>query len=524
MSSEYERRRQERQLSKLINNVMDGVSSDEEFAELMELLRNSETARQAWREAMTLHAELGQLVNPMRPFSAAELLVMDEKLAAAGLRGEECTPVTPPRVPLLSGSSWARPLVYATAACVAVFVAAALLVPAPAPQKLLSERTPVVVATPDDEMKAIAYVVRSVGSDLNLGEGTASGLSIGQVVEFSRGLVELEIDGGVTLVAYGPARLRIDAKDEVRLDFGRVTAVVEEGYEGFRVATHQALVTDLGTSFSVDAPSDGASTVRVHSGQVDVQSHRDIANIQRVVQGQQVDVAEAVSVPRQEQTTGSGHLPLVSLVRPHKTVPCQQDAYVIGGGFGDLNKGDSELLFVKLDIKTPTYCRKAWLDFDLSQIPRDSLKAARLVLTIDPNDVADVKHPTNVPSDCNWQFRVSGIWNDDFPAWDESALTWNNAQGHDPADFLGNELGPASPRTLGGFAIRGRGASGEQVVADSPMLIDFLRADRDGRITLMITRETGYTWSSRSEDMVIHSFASKEHPSLPPPTLELWFE
>jgi len=50
-----------------------------------------------------------------------------------------------------------------------------------------------------------------------------------------------------------------------------------------------------------------------------------------------------------------------------------------------------------------------------------------------------------------------------------------------------------------------------------PALAEFVRADTNGLVTLMIVRETGETDPSG----LVHAFASKEHPTARPPTLRV---
>ncbi len=523
MTFNPDRQEQDKYILDLISRVLDGAPSEHVVQELLSQLKTSKHARIAWCEAISTHAELGLLVNPPRPFSAEELLSIDARRSLASLDSTEIDAGVRSASSLAWPASSQRRLLLASLTCLAATVVFFAFLR----QQLVDVAPSHSGATPTPTVKApqpIASFVRCVGSDLLTDLGATNRLSAGQVIEFSRGLVELKVNHGVRVVAYAPARLRINAPDEISLDFGRVSVDVDKGYEGFRVSTDNAIVTDLGTTFSVEADANGHSTVRVHAGEVNVQSQADTRITKRVSEGHEVRVAERVLDPQQNAPDLPTRAPLLSLATPHRVVPCKQDTYIVGGNFSDMIAGHSHLLLVKLDIRDPSFCRQAWIDFDLSDIPRKSLLAAKLVLNVEPNDLADVKEPGNARSDCNWMFEVGGMWNDKLPEWDELTMTWNNAPGHDITTFPGMSVGPSMPQSLGQFTIHGRGAHGEQATIDTPTLADFIRADSDGRITLLVSRKTGYTWSSHSEDRVIHSFSSRESDTLPPPTLELWFE
>ena len=71
---------------------------------------------------------------------------------------------------------------------------------------------------------------------------------------------------------------------------------------------------------------------------------------------------------------------------------------------------------------------------------------------------------------------------------------------------------------LGEFTIP-QGVAGGAYAVSGPRLLDFLRRDTNGIATLIVVRETA--GSGRAD--LVHGFASRRHPTLPPPALVVTF-
>ncbi len=526
----------EDRLEQLADLMLSGSASAEEFEELLDLLRASKSDQQKLAETLAIHADLGLVVNPPRSFSAEELRLIAKQRseASADLLAE--VPLSGP----CSERSWlaTRRLGGALLAVCASLMLAYLAFQAgrwgaaAAPQLAGNEAVSTgpavsVKGRPREAIVSranIGSITRTVGSDLNLKLRGSDRLSEGDFLEFSKGLVEMRIDDGITVVAVGPARFRLISKEELRLDFGRLTATVGKGFEGFQVTTEEAVFTDLGTSFSVDAEFGEAAVLRVHSGEVEALASTDDGLPKKFVEGEAVRVASADQQPSYVAFDGRVERPLDSLEKPHVHVLCEHDTYLVGGQNATVVRGDREVIWVKLDLREPQFCRRGLLGFDLSDLPRERLVGARLVLTVLPNTYADEVEPSNQESFCDWLFRVSGVWDDTLPRWDETTANSLNTPGRRWLNKLGLPEGPRGTSPVGDFVIVGRGKHGQRVVVDTPELLEYLRFDRDGWITLMVNRLSGLTWNVESEDRVVHSFASSEHSSLPAPTLELWFD
>ena len=106
-------------------------------------------------------------------------------------------------------------------------------------------------------------------------DGTSAGtvgasLRKGTVLSISDGLVELEMDGRGTMILEGPARLRLDDPDGASLERGRLAMHVTRKGHGYRIATPEGEVIDLGTEFGISVGSGGESEIHVIDGSVEV--------------------------------------------------------------------------------------------------------------------------------------------------------------------------------------------------------------------------------------------------------------
>jgi FecR protein len=100
------------------------------------------------------------------------------------------------------------------------------------------------------------------------GVGFGSRLEPGRRLELAAGLVEVTFDDGAAVVLEGPATFDVQTRGQARLHEGRLSAVVPLRATGFRVATSQVNVVDVGTEFGLMAEPDGATEIHVFNGLV----------------------------------------------------------------------------------------------------------------------------------------------------------------------------------------------------------------------------------------------------------------
>ena len=106
-----------------------------------------------------------------------------------------------------------------------------------------------------------------------------------------------------------------------------------------------------------------------------------------------------------------------------------------------------------------------------------------------------------------------GLVDESLDGWDEATTRWDDAPANAPG---GAGLDPDKVVPLGRFGVEQGVLSGIREVS-GPALVDFLNRDTNGLATFILVRET--RGSGRLD--LVHGFAGKHHPDLPPPTLKL---
>lgn len=86
------------------------------------------------------------------------------------------------------------------------------------------------------------------------------------------GLVKLVFDNATTVVLEGPAEFQILTNDHVKLNYGRIYAIVPPQAYGFQITTPDAKIIDLGTEFGVQQDMYGNTELHVISGKTSLVS------------------------------------------------------------------------------------------------------------------------------------------------------------------------------------------------------------------------------------------------------------
>lgn len=327
---------------------------------------------------------------------------------------------------------------------------------------------------------------RWAGSDLPTTQGARLGAGTLALVE---GMATLQFESGATVTLEAPATVEVLSKMSCRLVEGSVVADVPESAHGFTINAPGFEVVDLGTRFGVTASAFGDSHVFVFEGEVDVTRGEEAPT--RLTTGNSLHHGSNPPLLDQE----------IARTRPPAAaedgwlaIAASKDAYV---RHGDLHgpTGAHPLIMVKHTDLAADNERRAFVTFDLSATPAESVAAAELILDVQPSGLG---FSALVPDS---RFAVYGLAVDD---WSEAELLWDSA----PAFENGQKLGE--------FVIR-RGSARATVEFSTPELADFIREDGNKLATFAIVRETGES----DRQGLVHAFASREHPSARPPTLRL---
>lgn len=135
---------------------------------------------------------------------------------------------------------------------------------------------------------ALGYFFRPVGPEVQEvarvfseeeGKEVASEVRIGEKLSFAAGVSRMEFTNGAVVAIEGPASLTVKSAKEVALEFGRLNAWCPESAHGFQVMTASATLTDLGTSFGIDAARDGTADFVVLDGKVEVKRGDEIRTL-----------------------------------------------------------------------------------------------------------------------------------------------------------------------------------------------------------------------------------------------------
>jgi hypothetical protein len=332
-------------------------------------------------------------------------------------------------------------------------------------------------------------------------------------LRLAQGLARILFDHGAEITLEAPADLELVARERCVLRGGRLVANVPTPAMGFVVETPTAVLHDLGTEFGVNVHDAGTSDVQVFRGLVDVQ-HRSSGRTEHLATGKnrRFRTAEVADFDPLAEP------PDIAAEPPPADIPAGRDVQIstaLGKGKDAFiqpkypSEHHSEiLLLVKHSASPkPDYERKAYIGMDLASIAGTKVVEARLSLTFAPTGMG---YASEVP---DATFVVYGLTDESLEDWDEATIRWSNAPANLPG---GASVEPSKVARLGTFEIVQGELSGTRSI-EGEALADFLNRDTNGVATFIVVRQT--QGSGRTD--LVHGFASKRHPELPPTTLRL---
>jgi ferric-dicitrate binding protein FerR (iron transport regulator) len=338
---------------------------------------------------------------------------------------------------------------------------------------------------------------------------TGARLGVGRL-RLVEGLARITFDSGAEVQIEAPADLEVLSARKCVLHAGRLVAKVPPPAIGFIVETPTATLLDQGTEFGVNVRDGRTADVQVFNGQVDVH-HRATQRKEVVRTGRavRVDAANVTDFDPHSEPPLTAATPSERRLRTlHLSTAMGRgkDAYV--QPIFPFKPQVNELLLIKFTAdKSADYDRKVYVGIDLAPVGKHRLTEAQLSFTIAPSGLG---FASEVP---DATFAVYGLHDERFDDWDEHTLRWNSAPANAPG---GKTLDLNQVTRLGTFEIVQGVVSGTRSI-NGPALLDFLRRDTNGMATFIVVRET--RGSGRGD--LVHGFASKDHPTLAPPTLKL---
>jgi len=258
----------------LIRRCLDGEASDEELAQLEELLRKDAEFRKDYLRYLNVDSAL------------AALPIVTERRAQDPAQASPGPLVT--WMPFRGAAGWA--------AVAAVFLLAGVLIfqvidggQSETPLQATDENTMDVNDNGVAVLTRVAGLQGATTTDWRVGETIPPG-----TMTWDAGLLQLEFYGGATIVVEGPAEIEILDGSRVVCRSGRLRAHVPEPARGFAVLAPNFELVDLGTEFGLNVSDDGVDEVHVFEGKVelyDAKSNRDLKTRRELNAGDAMAVA-----------------------------------------------------------------------------------------------------------------------------------------------------------------------------------------------------------------------------------------
>jgi len=330
---------------------------------------------------------------------------------------------------------------------------------------------------------------------------TADGSRLEQgTLRLAEGLATLKFDSRAEVVLEAPATLFLIDAMNCELTRGTAVSDIPESAVGFRIKTPSADVVDYGTRFAVSVYEEtGETHTQVIEGRVQVE-YSQSDEVVELTTGQRNTVigktigAATDDAEHEHQTIAVkpvDHGPDWTLLEPVK------DAYT----GNNKNHNSDVLLLVKKDIRGGRVNRIAYVGFDLKDISQQRIEEAELLLYFAPTGWGLASHMPDAT------FSVYGMVGD-ATDWDESILH---------KDRFPAALGTPRVVHLGSFTIP-QGVQKGRFRVRTEALSEFLRKQPTSEISLKVVRDTV---ARDNGGTLVHGFASRRHPVLPPPTLAI---
>ncbi|QDS89658.1 FecR protein [Rosistilla ulvae] len=312
----------EHTFDELLSQFLDDAIGDEDLDRLGKMIAGDESLRQRYREEVQMAEALAMVAGEDR---SAELFAerLDQRLEAESQKFDFLNRVLNRSGKLAERSvirRWAPIVAGALAASIVIAFGAGLStglwqgrhsapsianaaggqLPEP-PQPAVIPQEPV-----DDSVAILKQVVDVTWTGTNQYE-VGDSVSPREIIELESGLVQMQFFRGATLTLEGPARLEINAPDQVMLHSGQAWAQVPVPARGFTVLTSETKIVDLGTEFGVSATPGQRTEVRVFDGLVELYepaSKPDGDMLHSLETGQAISVdVQGRSTPLSDQVT-----------------------------------------------------------------------------------------------------------------------------------------------------------------------------------------------------------------------------
>ncbi|TWU57633.1 FecR domain-containing protein [Rubripirellula reticaptiva] len=308
------------------------------------------------------------------------------------------------------------------------------------------------------------------------------------------GIATIRFRSGAEVTLEAPAQFELLTSMRSKLIDGAVIVNVPESAEGFVVETPDGYAVDHGTQFAVSVQGELAkSDFEVLKGEISVH-HPASGKDFRLTDRQGAAMTHKTLIPYDGERPEAAFADTLPLIRVGTE---GQSSYVIRNN----RRGKwihPEMLVVKW-VDDRKWDSRAFFSMDVSSVDLTSVTSVRLRL----NQVASGKGFASRLPVVN-TFAVYGITHVDKQVWGVDP-TWEDAPDVDDGVLLGVFDIPRSQQ---------KGVVG----IETSELLDFLKADPDGKVTFVLVRTTGLI---EGEDRgLAHAFANDANPEASGPLLE----
>ncbi|MBN2514096.1 MAG: FecR domain-containing protein [Sedimentisphaerales bacterium] len=277
------------ELDELILKEIDGVITDQEFAELSDCLRHDPEALNYYLDFVTLCAAIlkpGEVT--LSDDSCCSIEDIGQSALWMALAENERTAETIhlekedslSQIETQISVSNHRQSVSRVALYTAIFSTAALLL-----------MIAFVVTHPRQSRDAVAILSgssKAVWSDAADISRESNRLYTHSTLSLLEGFAEITFDNQAKIILQSPAQIDIEDFNQIFLHSGKLSAVVPPSAVGFVVRTAAATVVDYGTEFGVTADAAGHTEAHVFEGKVELRSGSDpirFAGIMKLTKG-----------------------------------------------------------------------------------------------------------------------------------------------------------------------------------------------------------------------------------------------
>jgi hypothetical protein len=361
----------------------------------------------------------------------------------------------------------------------------------------------------------IAQLVETKGCHWDSGTlPTAAGAQlVAGRLKLAAGLARIVFSSGVEVQLESPAELELVSPMLCRVNSGKLVVTVPEGAQGFVVETPTSVVTDFGTEFGVSVGNDASAVVQVFKGRVDTQ-HRPSGHVAIMTQGDVLHFRPSDFGPYQysepaasEESQGAGVVRRTDPIVISTADSGGRDAFVQAEDIADSDR-ELGLLLVKRPFPSQAaWERRALLGFELSELGNRPVVEAELSLTLGPTGLGFASRLPDAT------FFIYGLVDGPGDVWTEENLKWEDLP---PIDYAQQVSADSAVVWLGAFDVP-QGQQAGTMTVSTEALVDFLNADTNQQVTLVVVRKT----AGEGESDLVHGFASRRHASLPAPTLRI---